>query len=87
LTCEALVKPTCEEAHHQTHSLLEEAEESQTELDQVLNGFKAGDAPRGRVNGVLHAKLKAIEAQIAEKLRRSNMRLSCVKKWPNSHLE
>jgi len=43
LTCEALVKPTCVEAQHKTHSLLEEAEKSQTELDQVLNGFKEGN--------------------------------------------
>ena len=70
LTCEALVKPTCVEAQHQTHSLLEEAEESQTELDQVLNGFKAGDATRGRVDGVLQAKLKALQAQIADNNKR-----------------
>ena len=69
LTCEALVKPTCEEAHHKTHSLLEQAEESQTELDEVLNGFKAGDATRGQVDGVLQAKLKALQAQIAENNR------------------
>ena len=66
MTCEALVKPTCLEAHHQTHSILEEAEESQTELDEVLNGYKAGDAMRGRVDGVLQTKLKAIEAKVAE---------------------
>ena len=66
MTCEALVKPTCVEAHHQTRSLLEEAEESQTELDEVLNGYKEGDGMRGRVDGVLQTMLKAIEAQIAE---------------------
>ena len=66
MTCETLVKPTCLEAHHRTHSLSEEAEESQTELDEVLNGYKAGDAMRGRVDGVLQAMWKAIEAQISE---------------------
>ena len=45
---------------------MEEAEKSQTELDQVLNGFKEGDVMRGRVDRVLQTKLKAIEAQIAE---------------------
>ena len=32
----------------------------------MLNGFKEGDAMRGRVDGVLQAKLKAIVAQIEE---------------------
>ena len=38
VTCETLVKLTCLDGRHQTHSLLEEAEESQAELDEVLNG-------------------------------------------------
>jgi len=59
LTCEALVKPTCVEAQHKTHSLLEEAEKSQTELDQVLNGFKEGNVMWGRVDRVPQTKLKA----------------------------
>ena len=66
MTCETLVKLTCVIAQHKTHSLMEEAEKSQTELDQVLNGFKEGDVMRGRVDRVLQTKLKAIEAQIAE---------------------
>ena len=61
-----LGKPTCLEARHKTHSLLEEAEECQAELDDMLKGFKAGDAMRGRVDGVLQAKLRALQAQIAE---------------------
>ena len=43
-----------------------EVEECQIELDEVVNGYKEGDAVRGRVDGVLQTKLKAIEAQIAE---------------------
>ncbi len=65
-TCGTLVKPMCVEAQHQIGDLLEEAEESQTELNEVLNGYKAGDAMRGRVDGELQTKLRAIEAQIAE---------------------
>ena len=45
---------------------VEEVEECQIELDEVVNGYKEGDAVRGRVDGVLQTKLKAIEAQIAE---------------------
>ena len=66
LTCETLVKPTCVEARHKTHSLYEEAEECQAELDDMLKGFKTGDAMRGRVDGFLQAKLKDLQAQIAE---------------------
>jgi len=66
LTCGAIVKQACLEAQLQTHSLLEEAEECQTKLDEVLKEFEKGDAVRGRVNGVLRLKLKAIVAQIAE---------------------
>ena len=58
------------EAHHQTHSLLEEADEIQGELDEVLKCFKAGELMRGRVNGVLQAKLKALQAQIADNNKR-----------------
>jgi len=65
LTCGAMVKPTCLEAQHQTRDLLEKAKECQTDLDEVLKGFEEGDAMRGRVDGVLQAKLIAIEAQIA----------------------
>ena len=61
-----MVKPICLEVKHQTRDLLEEVSECQTELDQVVKGFKTGDAMRGRVDGVLQAKLKVIEAQIAE---------------------
>ena len=61
-----MVKQTCLEAQHQTRDLLEDAKECQTDLDEVLKGFEAGDAMRGRFDGVLQAKLKAIEAQIAK---------------------
>ena len=40
LTCRAMVKPTCLEAQHQIHDLMEEVAECQTELDVVLKGFK-----------------------------------------------
>ena len=66
LTCEALVKPNCLEAKHQTRGFKEEVEECQTVLDEVLKGYETGDVMRGRVDGVLQAKLKAIEAHIAE---------------------
>ena len=61
MTCETLVKLTCLDGRHQTHSLLEEAEESQAELDEVLNGYKEVDAMRGRVDGVLQTKLKTMQ--------------------------
>ena len=66
VTCETLVKPTCLEAQHETHDVLEDAKECQGELDEILKGFKTGDAMRGRVDGVLQAKLKAIVSQIEE---------------------
>ena len=62
----AMVKPTCIEAKHKTHDVLGAVGECQTELDEVVSGYKEGDAVRGRVNGVLQTKLKAIEAQIEE---------------------
>ena len=59
-----MIKPTCLEAKHQIGDLFEEAEGCQTELDEVLEGFKAGDeAMRGRVDGVLQVKLKAFQAE------------------------
>ena len=66
LTCETLVKPTCLEASHQTRSLLEEAEGCQTELDEMLEVYEKEDAIRGRVDGVLQAKLNVILSQITE---------------------
>ena len=66
MTCETLVKPTCLEASHQTRSLLEEAEGCQTELDEMLEVYEKEDAIRGRVDGVLQAKLNVILSQITE---------------------
>ena len=40
MTCDTLVKPTCVEANHKTHNILEEAEECQVELDQVTKGLE-----------------------------------------------
>ena len=62
----ALVKPTCIESQHQTREFLEEVAQCQAELDEVVNGFEKGDLMRDRVDGAFQAKLKAIEAQIAD---------------------
>ena len=66
MTCRAMVKPNCLEAQHQTRDLSDEAKECQTELEKVLKGFEKGDAMRNRVDGVLQAKLKAIEGEKGE---------------------
>ena len=66
MTCVALVKPTCLESQHQTRDFLEEVAQCQAELDEVVNGFEKGDTMRDRVDGAFQAKLKAIEAQIAD---------------------
>ncbi len=80
MACETLVKPTCLEAQHETHDLLEDAKECQRELDEILKGFKTGDAMRGRVDGVLRAKLKALETQIEENYSdRQKIQLAIVK--------
>jgi len=50
----------------QIHDLLEKSKKCQAELDQERKGFKESEAIRGKVDGVLQAKLKTIEAQIEE---------------------
>jgi len=47
LTCVAMVKPACLEAHHQTRDLLEEVAQCQTEVEEVVKGFEKGDEMRG----------------------------------------
>ena len=54
------------EAQHQIYDLLDDAAETQVELDQVLEEFYQGDEIRGKVEEGLQAKIKAIEAEIAE---------------------
>ena len=56
----------CLETHHQTHSLLEYDEETQTALYKVVKGYKAGVVMVGQVVVDFQAKLKALEAQKAE---------------------
>lgn len=67
------------EAQHQIYDLLDDAAETQVELDQVLEGLECyqGDEIRGKVEEGLQAKIKAIEAEIAEnRIYRQKIRLS-----------
>jgi len=61
-----MVKTSCHVTQHQTRYLGEQAGECQTELDEMLEVYEKEDAIRGRVDGVLQAKLKVILAQITE---------------------
>jgi hypothetical protein len=66
--CDALAKPICVELAHKTCILLEleEAQKFQIQLEKILKGLEKGDTIRGRVDGVLQAKLKTFETQIVE---------------------
>ena len=69
------------EAQHQIYDLLDDAAETQVELDQVLEEFYQGDEIRGKVEEGLQVKIKAIEAEIARTAstdRRSVSRLPVV---------
>ena len=67
------------EAQYQIYDLLDDAAEARVELDQMLEEFYQGDEIRGKVEEGLQAKIKAIEAEIAEnRIYRQKIRLSIV---------
>ena len=64
MTCEALVKPSCQLKFHNIYDSLRDLAEFQLNLNQALADLSNGDKIVGQLIENLHSKIKVLEAEI-----------------------
>ena len=64
MTCEALVKPSCQLKCHNIYDSLRDLAEFQLNLNQALDDLSNGDEIVGQLIENLHAKITVLEAEI-----------------------